>query len=141
MTHRLFCNPGEEAEYDAAVARARAEHDALLVADLKAERARVKRFEEALREARDLLLERNRGSAARSPAHNARLVIDAALAAAEAASPVLLEGDLGGVSSASAPASSHGCICPPGAELSCQGVLCPRRGIGHATAALTGGQS
>ena len=36
-----------------------------------------------LREARDLLLERTQGSPARSAAHNARLVIDAALRAAE----------------------------------------------------------
>lgn len=36
---------------------------------------------QALQEARDLLVERKHGSAARSPAHNARLVIDAALAA------------------------------------------------------------
>lgn len=25
---------------------------------------------------------------------------------------------------------SHGCICPPGAEATCKGVLCPRRPIG-----------
>lgn len=28
-----------------------------------------------------------------------------------------------------APAISHGCICPPGAEATCQGWLCPRRGV------------
>lgn len=24
-------------------------------------------------------------------------------------------------------AAAHGCICPPGAEATCQGFLCPRR--------------
>lgn len=24
----------------------------------------------------------------------------------------------------------QGCICPPGAEITCQGALCPRRGYG-----------
>lgn len=43
------------------------------------ERERGERMERALEEARDLLLERTRGSHARSPGHNARLVIDAAL--------------------------------------------------------------
>jgi hypothetical protein len=32
----------------------------------------------------------------------------------------------------SAPAP-HGCICPPGSEKTCQGLLCPRRAIGSAT--------
>jgi len=42
---------------------------------------------EALELARDLLLERKQGSPARSSAHNARLVIDAALAAAKGQQP------------------------------------------------------
>jgi hypothetical protein len=42
---------------------------------------------EALKEARDLLMERKYGSAARSPGHNARLVIDAALSEHEAQPP------------------------------------------------------
>ena len=27
---------------------------------------------------------------------------------------------------------THGCVCPPGAELGCQGAFCPRRGAGGA---------
>lgn len=26
-------------------------------------------------------------------------------------------------------AKSHGCICPPGSEKTCQGPLCPRRAV------------
>jgi hypothetical protein len=28
------------------------------------------------------------------------------------------------------PLAGHGCICPPGAEATCKGPLCPRRPIG-----------
>lgn len=28
------------------------------------------------------------------------------------------------------PQRPHGCICPPGAEATCQGWMCPRRAIG-----------
>lgn len=28
---------------------------------------------------------------------------------------------------------THGCICPPGAELTCQGAMCPRRAPTFAT--------
>ena len=45
-------------------------------------RSRSETLEAALRDARDLLLERVQGSPARSAAHNARLVIDAALSPA-----------------------------------------------------------
>jgi len=29
--------------------------------------------------------------------------------------------------------AGHGCICPPGAEATCKGALCPRRPIGPAS--------
>lgn len=29
--------------------------------------------------------------------------------------------------------AAHGCICPPGAEATCKGALCPRRPIGPAS--------
>jgi hypothetical protein len=50
------------------------------IAELKAERDRLR---EAMTEAIDLLLERTYGSPARSPGHNARLVLQAALKAEE----------------------------------------------------------
>ena len=31
-----------------------------------------------------------------------------------------------------APVQSHGCICPPGSEKTCQGLMCPRRAINGA---------
>lgn len=46
---------------------------------------RVKALEDAMREACDLLAERTHGSPARSPAHNARLRLEAALSAIEGA--------------------------------------------------------
>jgi len=54
--------------------------------------SRAERLEAALRDARDLLLERVQGSPARSAAHNARLVIDAALSPAPAADIQLPKG-------------------------------------------------
>lgn len=32
-----------------------------------------------------------------------------------------------------APTITQGCICPPGAELTCQGTFCPRRNYGGST--------
>lgn len=32
--------------------------------------------------------------------------------------------------------ASQGCICPPGAERTCQGPLCPRKPLGSATSAV-----
>lgn len=59
------------------------EHNAALIAALRnaypALAAEVRALRAALTEARDLLLERAQGSPSRSAAHNARLVIEAAL--------------------------------------------------------------
>ena len=39
------------------------------------------------------------------------------------------ERDLGPVTPERAPLqSAHGCVCPPGSEMTCQGPFCPRKG-------------
>jgi hypothetical protein len=43
------------------------------------------------------------------------------------------EQDFGPVRPPSPAPATLGCICPPGAELTCQGALCPRRGPAGAT--------
>lgn len=47
------------------------------------------------------------------------------------------EKDLGPVSPSPVPtpASTRGCICPPGAEKTCQGISCPRRPLNISGAA------
>lgn len=48
------------------------------------------------------------------------------------------ERDLGPVGpNVALPTMSIGCVCPPGAELTCRGILCPRRALSASTDALS----